>query len=227
MSWFVVQDEHGSLHEEYIEPLIGHLRFPLHKCIHPVPVTPQYQFLYSKFKGWILPPSRPISEYAVYFDAGATTWNDMSSTSLEWFATMWARSGIVFDDVHAYNENATPPDTTIPRDWADKVVFHTVDMAEVETHFVPDMIQATTSVNDYVLFKLDTTSPLLESSYLRAILDHENACNIDELVWDHRIGGHYTEYEWVDMVPDTDLQTAYDTLYKLRANKGVRAHSWI
>jgi len=56
MSWFVVEDENDNLSDEYIEPLISHLRFPLHNCLHPAPVTPQYQHFYANFKGWILPP---------------------------------------------------------------------------------------------------------------------------------------------------------------------------
>lgn len=237
MSWFVIEDERGNRYDEYIEPLISHLRFPLHKCLHPVPITPQYQFYYSNFKGWILPPPpivAQVHQHKVYFDAGASAWDGRSTTSLTGITNAWARHGMVFDEIHAFEPHTTQEtfEKTVPREWFNKVLFQQLDIASsyedasLLTPFIPAIIKTKTVEDDYVLFKLDTTSPEAEASNLQFILGDNDAYHIDEIVWDHRMGSHYSQQEWVDMVPEVNLQDSFYMLLKLRL-RGIRAHSWI
>lgn len=148
-----------------------------------------------------------------------------------------ARHDIVFDEIHAYEPHITEDEfvKTLPRDWSSKVSFLQVEIASSRedaswtSPFVPASIRAKTVSSDYVLVKLDTGSPEVEASNLRAILADKDSYNIDEIVWDHRSGGHYNE--WVDMFPGLALQevTIYCFSCVSRASALIRGYrgNWL
>jgi hypothetical protein len=88
----------GETYHEYIEPMIGHLRFPLQKCMHPSPVTPQYKSNYISFRGWIIPPPPVVrGDRALLFDAASTSWESKqryhSSLYCGYLVSPWFRDG--------------------------------------------------------------------------------------------------------------------------------------
>ena len=75
VSKFVFFDEEANEeYVEYIEPLVSHLRFPLAKCIDSVPDKPEYKHHYTTFRGYVIPPPGIRNDNALYFDAGASSW---------------------------------------------------------------------------------------------------------------------------------------------------------
>ena len=89
-------------------------------------------------------------------------------------------------------------------------------------------IQQHAQEHDYVLFKLDIDSPMVESGNIHYILNQSFSI-IDELFWEHHI--RYNDLmrpEWGPpaLLPAITLRESYDLFLRLR-QKGIRAHSWI
>ena len=236
VSKFVFLDETtNEYHVEYIEPLVSHLRFPLCKCIGNVPDKPEYKYHYTTFRGWIIPPPPGIPrDRALYFDAGASSWDEGSGgPSLKYFFNMWQRHEISFDSIFAF-EMTTPSDEfykAIPlyykslTNYKQCAVSSKPEDDSDETPFLPNLIKRAATMDDYVVFKLDIDSAVVEDGNIEFILDDPDN-TVDELVWEHHIAGNYLLTEWGKAVSPISLRGSYAYFLGMR-NKGIRAHSWV
>lgn len=241
VSKFVYLDETtGERYEEYIEPLVSHLRFPLSHCIKSHPDEEEFKHHFTTFRGWIIPPPPGVRrDKTIYFDAGASSWDKgPGGPSLKYFYKMWKRHDLEFDEIYAY-EMATTKEAfyhSLPGNVKDRTHYQQCAISSSPTDdsdlhpFLPAVIQRTTSPNDYVIFKLDIDSPDVEDGSILSILEDPASSNIDELFWEHHIRGNYLMKEWSAgqnaQLADVSLRESYELFLRLRQN-GIRAHSWI
>jgi hypothetical protein len=243
---------------EYIEPLVAHLRFPLAGCWRERHLSRKY-FL---TKSYIIPPApiirssrrrygnasttNPYHDRYFYFDAGASSWSEgAGGPSLLYFTNMWQRHGIVFDEIYAF-EATTPASEfykTVPNlFWSDRTIYQQgyvssrLEGDTPSTPFIPKFIQDHTTIQDYVIFKLDIDSPGVEEANIEYLLD-SNTNNahlwIDELFWENHIYDNpFMRRGWypngLQDVNQTDptLRGSYNAFLKMRM-LGIRAHSWV
>mmetsp|Transcript_10262 Transcript_10262/g.11451 ORF Transcript_10262/g.11451 Transcript_10262/m.11451 type:complete len:476 (-) Transcript_10262:328-1755(-) len=229
--------------EEYIEPLVSHLRWPLSHCYDDPDVDQEtYKYHGSFFRGWIIPPP-PTNQKPgkkLLFDAGASDWmQGAGGPSLNYFTKKWMVQDYDFDSVNAY-EMVTNPKVfydSVPKSYMDRAHYQKCAVSsQPEDHsadhpFLPIVIQETATDEDYVLFKLDIDSPQVESGNIEYILNQlaaEKKVDIDELFWEHHIRGNYLMTEWGDpeLLDDITLLESYTNFLKMR-QKGIRAHSWV
>lgn len=82
--------------------------------------------------------------------------------------------------------------------------------------------------DDYVLFKLDIDSPLVEDGSIRYILESDTI-RVDEIAWEHHVKGNpIMRQTWLKggVMADMTLRESYDLFLRMRL-KGIRAHSWV
>ena len=229
-SKFTFQDETtGEQYVEYIEPLVGQLRFPLTECLENQP-------LLADFTSYVIPPPNfdRVDGRTILYDIGSKDWSRM-----EYIVEEWEAHGVDFAYLITYatdgNEVTDEFLKTVPKKHAGHIVRHYVELVDHPTTeneselFLPTEIQKETRDDDYVMLKLDRTNADLKESIVQYILD--NDIMIDELVWEINAGNYVME-PWFDAHLQFDelssmtLGDAYRTLQQLR-NKGIRAHSWI
>mmetsp|Transcript_13690 Transcript_13690/g.20184 ORF Transcript_13690/g.20184 Transcript_13690/m.20184 type:complete len:409 (-) Transcript_13690:342-1568(-) len=231
LSKFTYFDEiKNETYHEYIEPLVGHLRFPLHKCLHPVPIIPQYRNHYTSFRGWILPPPPVVrGDRALLFDSSASSWESKSGgLSAQFISEIWLRHGVGIDEVWAFDDNTTPSEffQGVPGSMMGVTHFKHGALADgldtsKEKAFLPLFIREHATENDYVILKLDTK--------LVGILDHLTHMHpeynqVDEIVWEHK---SETMFLFENDLPNNlTIQQIYEMFLKLR-QKGIRAHAWM
>jgi len=226
-----IDEQTGEKYEEYIEPLVSHLRFPLSKCIHEA--NQQYVYHDTIFKGFILPPPPVIrGDRAIFFDAGSANWDK----GPKYFLNTWLRHGIKFDDVFSFDENTKPDKffVTIPSEYQNRIHYKQCTLASrpeenfPDHPFLPALIRESTTENDYVMFKLDIDRPAIEQGIIDFILrDDFPSSVIDEMFWEHHISQNYLMFEhWkATATPNTTFRNSYELFLNLR-KKGIRAHSW-
>lgn len=238
VSRFVFQDETtGEEFVEWIEPLVSHLRFPLTHCMDPIPYDETIALKFVFFRGYIIPPPFIRNKKALYFDAGASSWSKGNGgPSLRYFFDMWRRHGTTFDEMYAFDikTNITEFYDDAPIYYMNRIhykeqsVSSTPEQDSLKHPFLPMFIQQHAQEHDYVLFKLDIDSPMVESGNIHYILNQSFSI-IDELFWEHHI--RYNDLmrpEWGPpaLLPAITLRESYDLFLRLR-QKGIRAHSWI
>jgi hypothetical protein len=241
MSKFVFFDEEtGEEYVEYIEPLVSHLRFPLAKCL-PTKIWP---IPYALFRGWVIPPPEPPrGRQVVYFDAGASSWSKGGGgPSLKFFANIWKRHGIDFQDIYAYEMTTTsdefyqdvPPEYKNRTHYRQCAVSSSPEEATEKNPFIPHEIQhyiknnAASEHELYILFKLDIDSPLVEQGSVDYLLDQAPGL-IDEFAWEHHVVGNYLmrpAWSGPAGIAPLSLKQSYDIFLRMR-NLGIRAHSWV
>jgi len=219
--------ETGTLEREYIEPLVSHLRHPLAQC--------QHGNLFFVDRSYVLPPSKRAKDRKTFlFDAGASSWNNgAGGPSLSYFAAVWKRQGIVWDRVEGWE--CTVPEAefykTVPADWKNKTFYHQqcVSTSPATEPFLPHVIRSRAKREDYVLFKLDIDSKLVETAIVDHLLsdDNDDLSYIDEFVWEHHVDNYLMASAWRSSRDMTKtIADSYKYFLKLR-RKGVRAHSWV
>jgi hypothetical protein len=135
----------------------------------------------------------------------------LGGASLDFFTTLWARHGIDFDFVEAWEPTTDPKRflKTVPDAWASRVRFHQAAVAKDNTThpFLPTIIRRTARTGDYVLFKLDIDNIETE----QGIVDHKWWAN-----------------SWFTAGTSgvRTLSDSYASFLQFR-QRGVRAHSWI
>jgi len=192
-SKFVFKNEVTGMcteYTEYIEPLVSHLRHPLAKCVN----ASKQKLWLTLFRGYVIPlPSKPRGDgKMLYFDAGSSSWTDGGGgPSLSYFTSMWKRHGIDFDRIQAYEMKTTPKTfyDQVPAFYQNKTLYRQCAVASslaeetVDHPFIPHDIAKVAMPNDYVFFKLDIDSPMVEDGSIQYIL--ENDVHIDEVAWEH------------------------------------------
>mmetsp|Transcript_3956 Transcript_3956/g.5709 ORF Transcript_3956/g.5709 Transcript_3956/m.5709 type:complete len:453 (-) Transcript_3956:75-1433(-) len=242
-SKFVFLDETtGEEYTEYIEPLVSHLRFPLSKCGRESKKHRWYDLAYYRgleYRGYVIPPAGVRNKRKLYFDAGASNWSKDKDhgSSLQYFYKMWKRQGIAWDHIFAYEMSTTPTDffETVPEEHRDLITYQqcavtsTPEEDDSDKHpFLPYEIQRKANPEDYVLFKLDIDSHLVEANTIEHILNDPNNF-IDEIAFEHHVSGNYLmRREWGDIGGDVakSMRESYELFLRMRM-KGIRAHSWI
>lgn len=235
LSKFVFLDETvGEEYVEYIEPLMSHLRFALAKCLPTQ--TAEQKNRFTTFRGWIIPPPPNIRRNrALLFDVGSSSWNSSMAggAALKYFSSVWSRQSIDFDEIYAFDA-AIPLSKfygELPSHIGAKVHYQKCNvggvLGDAQHPFVPNLIHRVALPNDYVLFKLDIDSPILEKEMIEYILQDPDS-QITELVWEHHISGNYLMEEWgkPESLDQVSLQDSYYYFVRLR-QKGIRAHSWV
>ena len=238
-SKFVFQDDvTGETYIEYIEPLVAGLRHPLANChdggarANSLPPI--------VFRGYLLPPpSSRRFEKVLYFDAGASSWDQGDGgPSLKYFVNAWQRQGISFDSIYAYEMSTTPTNfyATVPESHRERTLFRqcavssSPETASADHPFLPHEIAKIASADDYVLLKLDIDSPMIEDGSIRYMLDDNNNMvkKVDEIAWEHHVYGNVIMRDIWDKggMTNMTLRESYELFLRLR-KKGIRAHSWV
>jgi hypothetical protein len=239
-SKFTFLDEaSGETYEEYIEPLVAQLRFPLTECIDNKP-------LLADFASYVIPPPNldRVEGRTIMYDIGSRDWSRM-----EYVVEEWASHGMNFTYIITYAPNGNEQDdaflTTIPDKHASRVVRHYLELTDEPTFddskvFLPTTIRDETHPDDYVVLKLDRTNAHSKESIVQYILDHDptqhnlsrSPLHVDEILWEINASGNYVLESWFDEnlqfdeISSLTLIEAYQKLLALR-NMGIRAHSWI
>lgn len=239
-------DDTGELVEDYIEPLVSHLRHPLAGCVGEKPTISLWTNVYDVLmgqRGYILPPQHLSSHKKSfkYFDAGASSWDKgAGGPSIKFFVKFFQRYGIVFDKIFAFEGNVNPSAfyKSIPNNWKDRIEYQQIYVSSSKEEdsekspFLPAVISRSTCTEDYVMFKLDIDSPRVEEGSIDYILENANTTPIDELFWEHHVKGNYilARSHWKrslrSTTRDMTLKQSYDYFLKLR-QLGIRAHSWV
>ena len=239
-------DETGELVEDYIEPLVSHLRHPLAGCVGQKPTISLWTNVYDVLmgqRGYILPTQHLSSHKTAYkyFDAGASSWDKgAGGPSIKFFVKFFQRYGIVFDKIFAFEGNVRPSVfyKSIPDNWKDRIEYQQIYVSSSkeedskESPFLPAVISRSTTTEDYVMFKLDIDSPRVEEGSIDFILANAKITHIDELFWEHHVKGNYilARSHWKKSLRSTTrdmtLQQSYDYFLKMR-QLGIRAHSWV
>mmetsp|Transcript_13699 Transcript_13699/g.27295 ORF Transcript_13699/g.27295 Transcript_13699/m.27295 type:complete len:438 (-) Transcript_13699:33-1346(-) len=241
-SRFVFKDacKGGEEYTEYIEPLTSHLRHPTSGCgtkfCLPEDCKPNQgggKYFYDR--SWVVPPPRLREGVGkkLYYDAGASTWDGgQGGNSLGYFTTVWARHGVEFDRIEAW-EGTTPPPKfydSVPAAFKDRVFYHQELIASTQGEagpFVPDVIEEQAEERDYVLWKLDIDSGPVEQGNIDFLLSSpEHLRLIDEVVWEHHVKNYFMPH-WDGGIDETkEIGDSYELFLRMR-QAGIRAHSWI
>jgi hypothetical protein len=240
-SKFVFLDETtGEVYEEFIEPLVSHLRFPLAQCLNNNNNNNDIQDQVSAeglawFSGYVMPPPS-LSRFGrkFYIDVGGDRWQ-----RLHYVARTWERQdGGEWDSIYSFANQVQEstffrkmPDSVRDKLERQDAVVTTEPTDKDGEQFLPDFIQKETNDDDYVLLKLDKGDPATKEAIVHYLLDHVGEVHVDELIWQHNLERNYlmkTLFEAVEPQPlsDQSLSEAYDLFTQLR-QKGIRAHAWI
>ena len=216
--------ETGEITQEYIEPLVSHLRHPLARC-------GPYGDIFLLDRSYVLPGWSKGSKKRL-FDAGSSSWfSGAGGPSLSYFAEFWKRYGFEWDSIEAW-EGKTSAEIfkkTVPSEWKQKTTFHNqfIKTNPNETPFVPEIIRQKTTKNEYVVFKLDIDSKAIETAIVDFMLKWEDLDYIDEFIWEHHVNNYLMARYWRNS-QDMTKTIADSYKYFLRLRKlGVRAHSWV
>ena len=209
----------GQTYHEYIEPMVGHLRFPLQKCMHPSPVTPQYKNSYISFRGWIIPPPPVVrGDKALLFDAASTSWESKrGGITPHFIVDTWFRHGLEMDHVSVFNKDTTSAEffEDVPADMVAKTSFQQCSLAgklqddAEDTPFLPLFINKHATENDYVILRLDLSNLSGRYNYLAYLDSMEN--RVDELIWEHKSESMFLAEKLLDT--DLTLRQSYDIVF--------------
>lgn len=249
-SYFTFRNEEtGELVEDYIEPLVSHLRHPLAGCVgeEPTRLTTLRSNLYRVLmlsRGYILPPQHvsPHKTFFKYFDAGASSWDQgKGGPSIQFFVKFFRRHDIWFDKIFAFEANVRSSHfyKSVPDNWKKLVEYRQIYISSSkeedsdDSPFLPSVIERSARPEDYIMFKLDIDSPRVEAGSVDYILANAATTPIDEFFWEHHVKGNYilARGYWKQdfrrsKSPHVTLKESYEYFLKLR-QLGIRAHSWV
>lgn len=240
-SKFVFEDQlTGEKYEEFIEPLVSHLRHPLSECIEKCHAL-------TSTRSYIIPPPGPLrgNPNTFYFDAGASSWHlGGGGPSLSFFTSAWLRNNIDFDYIKAYEAQGTVENfySTLPAFIPSNISYENVYVSgnaqenDPSNPFIPHVINDNCEDQDYVFFKLDIDNFEVEENIVNYLLSLDGlkgskhlSTLIDEFAFEHHIDGNYLMGEIWGIPPymfNTTLEDSYNLFLQFR-NMGVRAHSYV
>ena len=219
----------GVVVEEYIEPLVGHMRHPfgLPACTPPGVASVDVQNrAYLMLLGDDAAAIRArYPGRAILFDAGTNKY----TTSLGYLIPAYAEFGIHFDAVYAWEytpANATQYWDSVPADVKPRLHFYNAPVTpEPGSAMNPvDWIRDLYQPGDYIVFKLDIDNDAVEGELVQQVLAMENAGGIIAEMFFEK---HYTAADMKKHfgTPKTKYPAALRLMHELRA-KGVRVHYW-
>jgi len=215
--------------EEYIEPLVGHMRHPhaLQACAPPgVKAADVEDRAYLMLLGNDVAAIRARHPgRAILVDAGTNTF----ASSLGYLLPAYAAQGIQFDAIYAWEAQPANPDeywNSVPDDVKPRLHFYNAPVTpQAGSSMNPvDWIKKIYRPGDYVVFKLDIDNDEVEGALVEQILDLEGAGDmIAELFFEK----HYAapDMEPYFKTPATLYPAAVRLMQALRM-KGVRVHYW-
>jgi hypothetical protein len=215
---------------EFIEPLVGTLRFPLAECLPDQP-------LLNDVASFVIPPPwlyRTEGRHML-FDVGSADW-----TRMQYVVEEWALHEIEFTDILSYavnqQEGTDEFPKTVPAEHAEHIYREYLPLVDspnpdVGKIFLPTKIEEMADVNDYVVLKLDRTNAKLKESIVDYLLESETL-HVDELIYEINDSDNFLFTKYFDaqlQFDELSSMTLGDTYRQLQAlrNKGVRAHAWI
>ena len=226
----------GRLSIVHIEPLVSFLRHPLALC-------PK-----KGFSADILDKSYLVVSYRDevtndesekwLFDAGASTYDiGAGGASQSWFVNTYRARGIEFDRIIGWESAKTDPSNQwdgVPADikrktsWFNIPVTTGVGDADNPLTFIKHL----TKPEDFVVFKLDIDSPLVEIALVKQLMaDPQLIELVDEFYFEHHVSGSPMQrHGWGDLQNSAaDLSTLPESyeLFTFLREHGIRAHSWV
>ena len=219
----------GVVVEEYIEPLVGHMRHPLalQACVPPgghVVGIQDRNYLMLLGDDCAAVRARHPGR-AILVDAGTNKY----ASSLGYFVPAYEAAGIHFDVIYAWEAtpaNASQYWASVPADVKPRLHFYNAPVtpqpgsAMNPVDWIRDLYQP----GDYIVFKLDIDNDAVEGELVQQVLAMENAGGmIAEMFFEK----HYSaaDMEPYFRSPRTKYPAALRLMHELRA-KGVRVHYW-
>lgn len=188
---------------------------------------------------WWVPQVAPgvaaQSRQAIFFDAGASMFNE----TLSWFLDAYKARGILFDHVYAWEK--TPIDivqyaSLVPVSWAKKLNFYNIGVStnpSDKIHNPVSLLFRLCAPRDYCVFKLDIDNPRMENMLVdqltRELVRRQKTGGepiLDEFFWEHHVKGMMECHGWGECVSNETFVESYARFARLR-ELGVRAHSYI
>ena len=175
------------------------------------------------------PEGRPR---ALLFDLGATRWDPKHVTGMRWTVETYEGLGISFDAIFAWE--ATPIATTdffgtMPLRLAARTHLFNVPVARPGTGGVADalaMLREVARPQDFVVFKLDIDTEVLEEEIAMALLaDDALATRVDDFYFEHHSNTHGVMDQFWGTNAVRSLQESI-LLFSAFRRRGIRAHSW-
>ena len=219
---------HGVVVEEYIEPLVGHMRHPfgLSACVppgeHAVDVQDRTYLMLLGDDHAAVRARHPGR--AILIDAGTNKYE----TSLGYLVPAYEAAGIHFDAIYAWEatrHNASYWDA-VPADVKPRLHFYNAPVTpEPGSAMNPvDWIRDLYQPGDYIVFKLDIDNDAVEGELVQQVMAMENAGGIiAEMFFEkHFMAADMMQYFGS---PQTQYPAALRLMHELRA-KGVRVHYW-
>ena len=220
----------------HIEPLVSFLRHPLALC-------PKTEFAADILdKAYLVVPYKDEITYDEstkwLFDAGASTYDTgAGGASQSWFVDTYGARGIEFDRIIGWEAAKTDPPNQwdgVPADikrktsWFNIPVTTGVGDADNPLTFIKHL----TKPEDFVVFKIDIDSPLVEIALVKQLMaDPQLLELVDEFYFEHHVSGSPMQWlGWGDLQnSDAELSTLPESyeLFTFLREHGVRAHSWV
>ena len=261
-------DCHGRRWKVPLEPLVGLLRHPRFHCLKmqrskvdatvrdAVALVHEDRTLLGA-KEYLLPtwrdelPSHPRSASSLFFDLGASTYTaGAGGASTSWFVEQYARRGLTFDRIFAWEAKVTPPThifgAPMPLSVVDALSYYNVPLETRKgaRHNPLRTLSAVARPSDFVVMKIDFDSPAIEADLIEQILSSALLVSlVDELYFEHHTRDNPAmryKYCWTkfrgpfscELEPgyvgaiNATLHESYELFTRLR-NAGIRAHSWV
>ena len=219
----------GVLVEEFIEPLVGHMRHPfgLPACTPPSvsPVNVQDRSYLMLLGDGSAAVRARYPGRAILFDAGTNKY----ASSLGYLIPAYAEIGIQFDAVYAWEYTPADPSqywASVPADVKPRLHFYNAPVTpQPGSAMNPvDWIRELYQPGDYIVFKLDIDNDVVEGELIQQVLDMEGAGDmIAEMFFEKHYSAADMKKHFGD--PETQYPTALRLMHELRA-KGVRVHYW-
>lgn len=234
-----------------IEPLAGFLRHPHHICWKKQSVAVSKAYLIPPMRHEVMAPS-PMRQRSLFFDVGASLYQQgLGGASQAWFVNEHSIRSIAFDRILAWEaRNYTTTNilaglpreiqksTSVyrepasPNDSPERLTYYNVPVEPRPGSYANPLTHLAhlASPDDFVVFKLDIDSPLIERQLVEQLLaDPAMLARVDEFYYEHAVTGSPMLRTWLrgshGKINET-LSASYALFTRLRES-GIRAHSWV
>ena len=249
-----------------LEPLAGFLRDPRTSCRGVSSLLPAIPYASEDAKGHIFLDAPFYAEVArglraaqaqqqqkqhrppraLLFDVGSTRWfatgegAETGHRGIHWFVDTYARLGLPFDDIYAWEARPTPaaeyfegmPLAVVARTHYLNLPVRAASGAHAGDGSLPDdliaLIKAAVQPGDFVVVKLDIDTEELEERIVLDILaDDDLSALIDDFYFEHHVENAVMgRLGWGPA--GSHIRDVADSIHLFQAlrRRGIRAHSW-